>query len=309
MKRITAILLCVLLCINIAACSRNSEDIGSSLSLVSTYENDQAETTGNSEANDSTTGSTTTTDSSVPDNTEADDCKVSETTGNSTGTTEPDTSVGTQTGTPITSDIRPSGGNTGTGSSKTENSKDTDTSENTKPPQTTTPPKTDATTESIPKEETKPTETTKPTEAEKPKDTTPPTEETKPEETTPPAETSKPTETEAPAETKPQEPSDPYAYPFNIEQIRQDCIALGKSYGFTLDESLTPNNSSWAGAETASSNTQGTRLKRLLTEMVEYYSPAYREDMGLPAVNITAFNIYCESTGNGTYRIYFLFLL
>ena len=48
MKRITAILLCVLLCISLAACSRNSEDIGSSLSLVSTYENDQAETTGNS---------------------------------------------------------------------------------------------------------------------------------------------------------------------------------------------------------------------------------------------------------------------
>lgn len=302
MKRITAILLCVLLCISLAACSRNSEDIGSSLSLVSTYENDQAETTGNSETDETTNGNTTATESSAPDISGSEDSTVNETTGNSTDTSKPDTTEGTQTGTPNTPDIRPSGGTTGTGGNKTDTSKDDDTSEETKPSQATTPPA-DTSTESKPKDETKPAETTKPTEPETPKDTTPPAEESKPEETT------KPTETPKPEETKPQEPSDPYAYPFNIEQIRKDCIALGRSYGFTLDESLTPNNSSWAGAETASSNTQGTRLKRLLTEMVEYYSPAYREDMGLPAVNITAFNIYCESTGNGTYRIYFLFLL
>ena len=302
MKRITAILLCVLLCISLAACSRNSEDIGSSLSLVSTYENDQAETTGNSETDETTNGNTTATESSAPDISGSDDSKVNNTTGAPTDTSEPDTTEGSQTGTPNTPDIRPSGGSTGTGSNKTDTSKDADTSNDTNPPQATTPPA-DTSTESKPTEETKPTETTKPSETEKPNDPTPPAEETKPEETKPPVEETKP------EETKPQEPTDPYAYPFNIEQIRRDCIALGRSYGFTLDESLTPNNSSWAGAETASSNTQGTRLKRLLTEMVEYYSPAYREDMGLPAVNITAFNIYCESTGNGTYRIYFLFLL
>lgn len=302
MKRITAILLCVLLCISLAACSRNSEDIGSSLSLVSTYKNDQAETTGNSETDETTNGSTTATESSAPDISGSDDSTVNNTTGAPTDASEPDTTEGSQTGTPNTPDIRPSGGSTGTGSNKTDTSKDADTSKDTNPPQTTTPPA-DTSTESKPTEETKPTETTKPSETEKPKDPTPSAEETKPEETKPPVEETKP------EETKPQEPTDPYAYPFNIEQIRRDCIALGRSYGFTLDESLTPNNSSWAGAETASSNTQGTRLKRLLTEMVEYYSPAYREDMGLPAVNITAFNIYCESTGSGTYRIYFLFLL
>ena len=139
-----------------------------------------------------------------------------------------------------------------------------------------------------------------------------------PKETTPPA-TKEPPSTTAPSEPEssspttenpsPEVPSDPYAYPFNIEQIRSDCIALGKSYGFTLNESLTPNNASWAGAETASSGTQGSRLKRMLSEMIEYYSPAYRESAGLPAANISAFNIYCESTGNGSYRIYFLFLL
>ncbi len=302
MKRITAILLCVLLCISLAACSRNSEDIGSSLSLVSTYENDQAETTGNSETDETSNGNTTATESSAPDISGSDDSTVNNTTGVPTDASEPDTTEGSQTGTLNTPDIRPSGGSTGTGSNKTDTSKDADTSKDTNPPQTTTPPA-DTSTESKPTEEMKPTETTKPSETEKPKDPTPPAEEIKPEETKPPVEETKP------EETKPQEPTDPYAYPFNIEQIRRDCIALGRSYGFTLDESLTPNNSSWAGAETASSNTQGTRLKRLLTEMVEYYSPAYREDMGLPAVNITAFNIYCESTGNGTYRIYFLFLL
>lgn len=304
MKRITAILLCVLLCISLAACSRNSEDIGSSLSLVSTYENDQAETTGNSETDETINGNTTATESSAPDISGSDDSTVNNTTGAPTDASEPDTTEGSQTGTPNTPDIRPSGGSTGTGSNKTDTSKDADTSKDTdtNPSQPTTPPA-DTSTESKPTEETKPTETTKPSETEKPKDPTPPAEETKPEEAKPPVEETKP------EETKPQEPTDPYAYPFNIEQIRRDCIALGRSYGFTLDESLTPNNSSWAGAETASSNTQGTRLKRLLTEMVEYYSPAYREDMGLTAVNITAFNIYCESTGNGTYRIYFLFLL
>lgn len=304
MKRITAILLCVLLFISLAACSRNSEDIGSSLSLVSTYENDQAETTGNSETDETTNGNTTATESSAHDISGSDDSTVNNTTGAPTDASEPDTTEGSQTGTPNTPDIRPSGGSTGTGSNKTDTSKDADTSKDTdtNPSQTTTPPA-DTSTESKPTEETKPTETTKPSETEKPKDPTPSAEDTKPEETKPPVEETKP------EETKPQEPTDPYAYPFNIEQIRRDCIALGRSYGFTLDESLTPNNSSWAGAETASSNTQGTRLKRLLTEMVEYYSPAYREDMGLTAVNITAFNIYCESTGNGTYRIYFLFLL
>ena len=139
-----------------------------------------------------------------------------------------------------------------------------------------------------------------------------------PKETVPPA-PKEPTSTSAPPEpetTAPttetsmsETPTDPYAYPFNSEQIRTDCIALGKSYGFVLNESLTPGNASWAGAETASTNTQGSLLKRMLGEMIEYYSPAYRESIGLPEIHISAFNIYCEQTGNGSYRIYFLFLL
>ncbi len=284
MKRITAILLCILLCVSIVGCSSHSGSVDSSLSLVSELKEDMQ---------------TETTDGSVPDTSETDVSEVSKTTDGSADTAVPDKTVETQAETPSTPDIKPSGETSEIVTSQTETSEKPDTSTEANPP------KTNAPTESISKEEPEPTETTKPTEIAKPSES----ETTKPEETTPPAETGKPEETEPPAETEPQAPTDPYAYPFNIEQIRQDCIALGRSYGFTLDESLTPGNSGWAGAETASSNTQGTRLKKFLTEMVAYYSPAYREDLGLPAVNITAFNIYCESTGNGTYRIYFLFLL
>lgn len=298
MKRITAILLCILLCVSMAACRYDSDLNDSSLSLVSET---QTEFTG----------------TLAPDTSKTDG-DATETTNGTTGFTEPDTTVGSQEETPNTSDTKPSDttGNVQNGSEKHSNSA-------TEPPeQPTTPSNPGTTTESTPTEETKPTEPTQPPSIEPPKETTPPVKPTEPEETEPPTEATEPEETDPPTEpsapeetdppvetTEPQEPADPYAYPFNIEQIRQDCIALGRSYGFKLDESLTPSNSSWAGAETASSQTQGTRLKRLLTEMVEYYSPEYREAMGLPAVNITAFNIYCESTGNGTYRFYFLFLL
>ncbi len=149
-------------------------------------------------------------------------------------------------------------------------------------------------------------ETSAPTESEKKSNETK-AQETKPQETTPSKDETQPPEESKP--TEPEQPEDPYAYPFNISQIRQDCIAQGKSYGFKLDESLTPNNSSWSGAETANENAQGARLKRFLSELVEYYSPAYRKSMGLSEANITAFNIYVEDLGNGTYRIYFLFLL
>lgn len=298
MKRITAILLCILLCVSMAACGYDSDLNDSSLSLVSETQTEVIGTL-------------------APDTSEADG-DATETTHGTTGSTEPDTTVGSQEKTPDTSETKPSDttGNVLTGSEKHN------TSETEPPEQPTTPSNPGTTTESTPTEETKPTEPAQPPSTELPKETTPPVKPTEPEETEPPTEATEPEETDPPTEpsapeetdppvetTEPQEPEDPYAYPFNIEQIRQDCIALGRSYGFKLDESLTPSNSSWAGAETASSQTQGTRLKRLLTEMVEYYSPEYREAMGLPAVNITAFNIYCESTGNGTYRFYFLFLL
>lgn len=253
MKRITIILLCILLCISIVGCTAantgspiSSTPAASTVSTPETIDNEKqteaeagsSETTGVGVENASDTAATSSTDKEVP---------------------------------PITD--RPA---SSPESEKAGTSKKPDISAEEKKPDKTRP------------QETKPEET-------KPQETTPPKDETK-----------HPVESKS---TEPEQPADPYAYPFNINQIRRDCIAQGKSYGFTLDESLTPDNSSWSGAETASVNTQGTRLKRFLSELVEYYSPAYRESMGLPEANITAFNIYVEDLGNSTYRIYFLFLL
>lgn len=281
MKRILASILCILLCISNTGCGNYLSSSNASLSFAV-----QGETEPQTDSN--------------PINTEKP--TYSEVTIFATETnksTEPDISEPEQESAPTspytdTADEVP----TEPDICQTEPSEDDTTITEPPPTQTTIPSETDPPNEEPPEAETKPTN-----------ETTPPVIETQPEETIPPTESNKPTETEPPAETEPEAPTDPYTYPFNIEQIRRDCIAIGRSYGLILDESLTPGNSCWSGAETASYNTQGIRLKRLLNEMVMYYSPTYREDMGLPAVNITAFNIYYESTGSGTYRIYFLFLL
>ena len=247
MKRITALFICILLCVSFAGCNLNSDSIDSSLSLVSEPKG---------------TGAKGTAESSAPDISEATDSPDKAATPDSTAA--PDT----------------------TAESKNEPALTT--------PETTSPAQGDPQGGGETKEPDAPKETAPPAPKEPTSTSAPP----EPETTAPTTETSM-------SET----PTDPYAYPFNIEQIRNDCIALGKSYGFALNESLTPVNASWAGAETASTNTQGSLLKRMLGEMIEYYTPAYRESIGLPEISISAFNIYCEQTGNGSYRIYFLFLL
>lgn len=83
---------------------------------------------------------------------------------------------------------------------------------------------------------------------------------------TPPA--SEPEETEEPSQPEqPQQPKSDYEYPFNIDQIRMDCIAIAQGYGLTLDTSLNKGNSSWANPVTASQNTQNDLLKRQLQEL------------------------------------------
>lgn len=260
MKRITVILLCILLCTSIVGCTANTGSPISSTPTASTVS--VTETVDNEKQTEAEAGSSETTGVSV------------ESASDTAATSSTDKEVPPATDRPTSSPE----------SVKTDTSKKPDISK----------PEASAPTES----EKKPNEP-------RPQETKP--EETKPQETTPPKD--EPKHPEESKSTEPEKPADPYAYPFDINQIRRDCIAQGKSYGFTLDESLTPNNSSWSGAETASVNTQGTRLKRFLSELVEYYSPAYRESMGLPEANITAFNIYVEDLGNNTYRIYFLFLL
>lgn len=134
------------------------------------------------------------------------------------------------------------------------------------------------------------------------------------EEKNPPVETPKPTPTEPPApstpESKPEpteQPKSDYDYPFNIDTIRSYCIGIAQGYGLTLDTSLNKGNSSYGDPVAATSNTQGDFLKRQLREAIMYYADAeYRDAMGLTPLDLTVFNIYCESTGNGGYVIYFL---
>ena len=66
-------------------------------------------------------------------------------------------------------------------------------------------------------------------------------------------EPTEPTEPPAPAEppTEPP-PKSAYDYPFDINAIRSDCIAIGESMGYTLNASLTPQNATWWNPVTAS---------------------------------------------------------
>lgn len=125
-----------------------------------------------------------------------------------------------------------------------------------------------------------------------------------------PTETTKSQEPEpsAPSESeKPSTPKTAYDYEFDINQIRNDLITLAKGYGLALDKSLDPKNASWANPVFATENTQGDLLKRLLNESVQYHADKdFRASMGLSDLGLTIFNVYCESLGNGEYRIYFL---
>lgn len=42
-------------------------------------------------------------------------------------------------------------------------------------------------------------------------------------------------------------PDDPWKYPFDVEACRKDCKAYIESKGLVWDESLTLDNSTWAG--------------------------------------------------------------
>lgn len=171
------------------------------------------------------------------------------------------------------------------------------------------PPETSEKTE-FPAENTKSPETTDPPTTSKEPETTTPSESTSiPETTEPPIETTTPTETTDPPETDPPVTTSPFDYPFDPNAIRRECISIATGYGLVLDETLTPDNSCWANPDQATPNTQGTRLKRMLAETIEYYSKNYREANGIYPYEIRCYNIYLEDMGDGTYRIYFLYMM
>ena len=91
----------------------------------------------------------------------------------------------------------------------------------------------------------------------------------------------------------------------DIETVKDDCIGIGLDMGLALDSSLTPSNSTWWKPVTASQNNQGEVLKQSLERYITFHTV---ENLGAYGIDeITAFNIYCEARGNGSYSIYFLF--
>lgn len=118
-------------------------------------------------------------------------------------------------------------------------------------------------------------------------------------------EPTEPTEPRAPIEpsTEPQSKS-AYDYPFDINVIRSDCIAIGESIGYTLNTSLTPQNATWWNPVTASESNQGDTLRTFLEQYIRFHTVSNFSAYGLD--EITEFNICCEANGDG-YTIYFVF--
>lgn len=133
-------------------------------------------------------------------------------------------------------------------------------------------------------------------------------EQSKPTEPPAPTESPAPTEPPAPVETKPPaetQPKTAYDYEFDINAIRSDCIAIGQNMGYTLNTSLTPQNATWWNPVTASESNQGSSLRSALEQYIRFHTVDNLGAYGLDEIN--EFNICCESRGNGSYAIYFVF--
>lgn len=155
-------------------------------------------------------------------------------------------------------------------------------------------------------EQTKAAEQPKSTEKSKSTEQTKTTEQAKPEKQTTPAEKPKtkeePKPAEKPAETK---TKTAYDYKFDIDVIKADCIAIGKSMGYKLDTSLSTQNATWWNPVIASENNQGDALKSNLNQYIQFHTLDNLSAYGMD--EITSFNICCESRGGGSYAIYFVF--
>ncbi len=130
----------------------------------------------------------------------------------------------------------------------------------------------------------------------------------------PTAESSAPQEPDEP-EPEPPEEKGPYAYPFDIEAIRQDLIEYGERLGMkhiteweydTFDadgnlihvkEDITPENSSWAIPSVISREWKADEVKKELFEYLEYDFNKY---------HMTSFTIFAQPLNDGAYQIYVL---
>lgn len=252
-------------------------------------------TTSGSENSLPSASESTETNTSNAENTEPDENSDASSSSDKTQATETKEPAGT------TSTSEPSETKPPVTTDEPETSKATEA----KPSQTEAPEKSDS-----PAETTKTPETTEsPATSKEPETSTPQETTTTPNVTDPPEETTAPPETTELPETDPPVTTSPYDYPFDPGAVRRECISLASGYGLVLDETLTPDNSCWANPDQASPNTHGTRLKRMLAETIEYYSKDYREANGIYPYEIRSYNIYFEDMGDGTYRIYFLYMM
>lgn len=121
----------------------------------------------------------------------------------------------------------------------------------------------------------------------------------------PAAESSAPQELDEP-EPEPEQPEerDPYAYPFDIEAIRQDLIAYGESLGmkhrthYSDGTEVTPDNGSWELPTYISKDSTAWIIKKALYEQLDYHCNVYKAEV---------FTIYIESYGNSEYQIYSIY--
>lgn len=123
----------------------------------------------------------------------------------------------------------------------------------------------------------------------------------------PPASDEPPESTEPPAPIEPPaepQPKNAYDYPFDISVIRSDCIAIGKSMGYMLNTSLTPQNATWWNPVSASESSQGDTLRVILEQYIRFHTVSNLSAYGLD--KLTEFNICCEENGD-RYTIYFVF--
>lgn len=116
-----------------------------------------------------------------------------------------------------------------------------------------------------------------------------------------------------PVEPEPEQPSETIAesepkqsiQKANIENICKECIRSAQNMGYTLNESLTPNNASWWNPISVSVSDQEENIIRILSGYIEFHTPDNLSMYGFD--RITCFNIYIEKESEEIYRFYFLF--
>lgn len=120
-------------------------------------------------------------------------------------------------------------------------------------------------------------------------------------------------ESEEIKEQEPIDPNPPSVNPsqttskpeWNIKKIQKECIQTAQDMGYTLNESLTVDNSSWWNPVSISISDEEEYIRRILSEYIGFHTPDNLSLYGLG--EITCFNIYSEKGDEETYRIYFLF--